>query len=86
MVNSLIKQNEYHNVFGIGAYDSSPLIEGIKYAKNAGWDSVSKAIIGGAKFIGQSYIKAGQNTLYKCVGTHQIQVLINMLQIFTGQL
>ena len=70
-------KTKYHNVFGIGAYDSSPLIEGIKYAKNAGWDSVSKAIIGGAKFIGQSYIKAGQNTLYKMrwnpsnPGTHQ---------------
>ena len=24
-----------------------------------------KAIVGGAQFIGQSYVKAGQNTLYK---------------------
>lgn len=74
---------KYHNVFGIGAYDNNPLVEGIKYAKEAGWDSVSKAIIGGAKFIGQSYVKAGQNTLYKIrwnpahPGTHQYATDIN---------
>ena len=74
---------KYHNVFGIGAYDNNPLVEGIKYAKEAGWDLVSKAIIGGAKFIGQSYVKAGQNTLYKIrwnpahPGTHQYATDIN---------
>ncbi|MFI9578226.1 glucosaminidase domain-containing protein [Staphylococcus capitis] len=74
---------KYHNVFGIGAYDNNPLVEGIKYAKEAGWDLVSKAIIGGAKFIGQSYVKAGQNTLYKMrwnpahPGTHQYATDIN---------
>ncbi|MGX0051394.1 bifunctional autolysin [Staphylococcus capitis] len=74
---------KYHNVFGIGAYDNNPLVEGVKYAKEAGWDSVSKAIIGGAKFIGQSYVKAGQNTLYKMrwnpahPGTHQYATDIN---------
>ena len=26
--------------------------------QKAGWDSVSKAIVGGAKFIGQSYVKS----------------------------
>ena len=68
---------KYHNVFGIAAYDNDPLREGIKYAKQAGWDTVSKAIVGGAKFIGNSYVKAGQNTLYKMrwnpahPGTHQ---------------
>ena len=56
---------KYHNVFGIGAYDSNPVFDGITYAKKAGWDSVEKAIVGGAQFIGQSYVKAGQNTLYK---------------------
>lgn len=74
---------KYHNVFGIGAYDNNPLVDGIKYAKEAGWDLVSKAIIGGAKFIGQSYVKAGQNTLYKMrwnpahPGTHQYATDIN---------
>ena len=37
---------KYHNVFGIAAYDNDPLREGIKYAKQAGWDTVSKAIVG----------------------------------------
>ncbi|WP_154837953.1 GW dipeptide domain-containing protein [Staphylococcus sp. Marseille-Q1834] len=75
--------NKYYNVFGIAAYDSTPLSSGINYAKNAGWNSVSKAIIGGAKFIGQDYIKAGQNTLYKMrwnpdhPGTHQYATDVN---------
>lgn len=75
--------NKYYNVFGIAAYDSAPISNGINYAKNAGWNSVSKAIIGGAKFIGQDYIKAGQNTLYKMrwnpdlPGTHQYATDIN---------
>ena len=42
-----------------------------------------KAIIGGAKFIGKDYIKAGQNTLYKMrwnpdhPATHQYATDIN---------
>ena len=74
---------KYHNVFGIAAYDYNALGEGVKFAKASGWDSVSKAIIGGAKFIGNSYVKAGQNTLYKMrwnpenPGTHQYATDIN---------
>ncbi|CDR65625.1 bifunctional autolysin [Staphylococcus schweitzeri] len=80
IVNNKVVTNtatKFHNVFGIAAYDNDPLREGIKYAKQSGWDTVSKAIIGGAKFIGNSYVKAGQNTLYKMrwnpahPGTHQ---------------
>lgn len=80
VVNNKVVTNtatKFHNVFGIAAYDNDPLREGIKYAKQSGWDTVSKAIIGGAKFIGNSYVKAGQNTLYKMrwnpahPGTHQ---------------
>ena len=78
---------KYHNVFGIGAYDENPLIDGINYAKQAGWSSVSKAIVGGAQFIGQSYVKAGQNTLYKMrwnpskPGTHQYATDINWANV-----
>ncbi len=74
---------KYHNVFGIAAFDANPLYNGINYAKQAGWNSVSKAIIGGAKFIGKDYIKAGQNTLYKMrwnpdhPATHQYATDIN---------
>lgn len=79
--------HKYHNVFGIGAFDNNALVDGIKYAKNAGWTSVSKAIIGGAKFIGNSYVKAGQNTLYKMrwnpanPGTHQYATDINWANV-----
>ncbi|EHJ08469.1 glucosaminidase domain-containing protein [Staphylococcus simiae] len=78
---------KYHNVFGIAAFDNNPLYGAINYAKNAGWNSVSKAIVGGAKFIGQSYIKAGQNTLYKMrwnpshPGTHQYATDIDWANI-----
>src|SRR5690625_505170 len=54
-----------YNMYGIGAVDSNPLGGGAIRAYNEGWDTVEKAIIGGAKFIGNNYIKNGQNTLYK---------------------
>ena len=62
---SLKNIKKVYNVYGIGAYDSCPIDCGAVKAYNEGWDSVSKAITGGAAFIGNSYIKAGQNTLYK---------------------
>ena len=75
VVNNKVVTNsntKYHNVFGIAAYDNDPLREGIKYAKQAGWDTVSKAIVGGAKFIGNSYVKnwskyALQNEMESCI-------------------
>lgn len=54
-----------YNVYGIGAYDRCPLDCGAIKAYVEGWTSVSEAIIGGAKFIGEDYIHVGQNTLYK---------------------
>ncbi|KMR91616.1 hypothetical protein FE63_15565, partial [Staphylococcus aureus] len=41
--------SQKHNVFGIAAYDNEPLREAFKYAKQVGWDTESKAIVGGAK-------------------------------------
>lgn len=66
----------YYNMYGIGAFDSNPN-NAITFARNQGWNTVSKAIIGGAKFIRNNYISKGQNTLYrmrwnpKSPGTHQ---------------
>ena len=54
-----------YNLFGIGAYDSDPVNGGAKYAAEHGWTSVDAAIYGGAEWISQNYINAGQNTLYK---------------------
>ena len=55
--------------------------------QNDGWNSISKAIIDGAKFIAQDYIKSGQNTLYKMrwnpdqPGTHQYATDINWANV-----
>jgi len=54
-----------YNMYGIGAVDSCPIECGAKRAFEEGWTTPYKAIIGGASFIGNSYIKSGQNTLYK---------------------
>ncbi len=56
---------KYYNMFGIGAVDTDAIRGGFKTAEKYGWDTVKKAIVGGAKFIGQNYIHAGQNTLYR---------------------
>ena len=63
----------FYNYYNIGASSSStPIANGLKYAKdesNTGtfmrpWNTRYKAIVGGAKWIGNSYINVGQNTLY----------------------
>ena len=58
----------YYNFFNIGASagtDGSGAVENaLKYAKDKGWDSPEKSIIGGAKFLGANYIAIGQNTFY----------------------
>ena len=54
-----------YNMFGIGATDDNPINNGAKRAYEEGWTTPEKAIIGGAAFIGNDYIKKGQNTLYK---------------------
>ncbi|WP_436855373.1 GW dipeptide domain-containing protein [Staphylococcus caeli] len=58
-------KNKYYNMFGIGAVDNDAVRQGFATAKNNGWNTVKKAIVGGAKFIAGSYIHQGQNTLYK---------------------
>lgn len=67
-----------YNMYGIGAYDSNPNYYGAKYAYEQGWFTPEAAIIGGAKFIGSSYIHNtayNQDTLYKmrwsATATHQ---------------
>lgn len=58
----------YYNFFNIGASanaDGTGAVENaLKYAKEKGWDSPQKAILGGAAFLGANYINKGQNTLY----------------------
>ncbi len=57
-----------YNMYGIGAYDNCAKKCGAQYAYNAGWNTVDKAIVGGAEFISEDFIKSPtyrQNTLYK---------------------
>lgn len=57
-----------YNLFGIGAVDADPINAGAKRAYSEGWFSVDAAIMGGAKFVANSYINNpnyNQNTLYK---------------------
>ena len=55
-----------YNMYGIKAYDSSPVKSGSEYAYQQGWFTPDEAIYGGAKFIADTYvIGRKQNTLYK---------------------
>ena len=61
-----------YNYYNIGAFDTangSPVEKGLYWASQSGsygrpWNSVSKSIIGGAQYLGASYIQRGQDTLY----------------------
>ncbi|MBQ8923155.1 MAG: cadherin-like beta sandwich domain-containing protein [Lachnospiraceae bacterium] len=61
-----------YNYFNIGAFDTSSgsaAERGIAWAAQSGsygrpWNTVSKSIIGGSQYLGESYIKRGQDTLY----------------------
>ncbi len=62
----------YYNFYNFEAYESngmSAVQRGLWYASQSGdymrpWNTVDKAIIGGACQYGQNYVKAGQNTFY----------------------
>ena len=55
----------YYNFFNLGAYDTgNAIVNGLKYAKDKGWDNQYDAIIGGAKEVANGYTNAGQNTAY----------------------
>lgn len=60
-----INEKTVYNMFGIGAYDQTAVTSGAQFAYNAGWFTPEKAILGGAQFIANGYINAGQDTLYK---------------------
>lgn len=58
----------YYNFFNIGATanaDGTGAVENaLQYAREKGWDTPEKSIIGGAKIIGLNYVAKGQNTFY----------------------
>lgn len=62
-----------YNYFNIGAYDSGDaILNGLKYADQAGWHCPYTSIVEGAEYNTKNYIQEGQNTLYfykfDCVG------------------
>ena len=54
----------YYNIGASGTSDKETIITGLEKAKKEGWNSQYKALKAGAEFLGKSYIKAGQDTLY----------------------
>lgn len=54
----------HYNFFNVGAYDNNSTVGGLAYAQSKGWNSRSAAIIGGAEFCGNKYLKSGQNTYF----------------------
>ncbi len=57
----------YYNFFNVNA--SGPTTDaviknGLKYAKDKGWNTRYKSILGGAKFLGKDYIAVNQETYY----------------------
>ena len=61
----------YYNFFNIGAYEKtingtkySTIVMGLVTAMNNGWNTIDKAIEGGASFLANGYINQGQGTLY----------------------
>ncbi len=69
IINNKLINGDYgvYNFFNIGAYDTagaSAVTNGVNYAKNQGWNSVSSALLGGIDYIYSKYIKWGQNTIY----------------------
>ena len=72
------KYKGYYNFYNLGAYDTgNAIVNGLKYAKDRGWNNQYISIIEGAKEIANSYTNAGQNTAYfykwDVVGTKILQ-------------
>ena len=57
--------NGYYNFFNVKATDGvNAIVNGLKHAKEKGWDTPEKSIKAGAQTLYNDYIKYGQNTLY----------------------
>lgn len=62
----------YYNFYNIGAYATGSMdavTRGLWYASQSGsygrpWNTVEKAIMGGAEYYGTNFVKAGQDTFY----------------------
>lgn len=66
-ITTVYNKTTYYNFFGIGAYDNSAAASGSALAVKEGWDSVDRAIYGGAAWIARHYFHYAecQDTLYE---------------------
>ena len=67
-----------YNYFGIGAFDNDPDYA-MKFAKNKGWTTPAKAIMGGASFVRKDYINKGRIHCTESDGILRIQLRTNTL-------
>ena len=61
------KTTYYYNIFNInatGATTSAIVSNALSWAKDKGWDTIEKCLIGGVDFIANGYISVGQDTMY----------------------
>lgn len=57
----------YYNYFNVRAYttsSASAAVNGLSYAKQQGWNTIYKSLMGGSQIVADNYIKKGQNTIY----------------------
>ena len=61
------KTTYYYNIFNInatGGTTSAIVSNALDWAKDKGWDTIEKCLIGGVDFIANGYITIGQDTMY----------------------
>ena len=54
----------YYNYFNIGAFGTTPIANGLRYAYNAGWNNRYKALVEGSSFLATKFIYTGQESQY----------------------
>ena len=61
------KTTYYYNIFNInatGGTTSAIVSNALSWAKDKGWDTIEKCLVGGVDFIANGYITIGQDTMY----------------------
>ena len=67
MQDSKDKTKYYYNIFNINATGKTVdaiIQNALSWAKDKGWDTIEKCLIGGIQFISNGYISVGQDTMY----------------------
>lgn len=54
----------YYNFFNIGVWGTNKVARGMTLAKNNGWNTPYKAVLGGSQFIRDDYVSINQDTVY----------------------